>query len=64
MRGKVAGDAEIAGGADNAVAENFLPESIDGNASRQRIFAGQQPLRQAEPILGKIGGHRRERGGC
>ena len=44
MRRQFAGDAEIAGRPHEAGAEHFLPESIDGDARRERILGPQQPL--------------------
>ena len=57
MRGKLAGDAEVAGGAHQAVAEDLLPEAVDHDAGGQRMLGPDQPLRQAEPVLGQVGRH-------
>ena len=48
MRRQLAADAEVAGGADQARAEHFLPEAIDGDARRQRMIGAQQPLGEAQ----------------
>ena len=60
MRGKLAADAEVAGRADQAGAEDLLPEPVDRDAGRQRVLGPEQPLRQAEPVAragrGGIGG--------
>ena len=55
MRRQLAGDAEVAGRAHEAGAEDFLPEAIDRDARRQRMLGPQQPLREAEAILRQIG---------
>ena len=57
MRRELAADPEIAGGADQPRAEDLLPEPVDGDASGQGVLGSDQPLRQAEPVLGKLGRH-------
>ena len=54
MRGQLAGDAEIAAGADEAGAVELLPETIDGDAGHERMLGTEQPLREAEAILGQF----------
>ena len=43
MRRLDAGVAEVAGRCDDAAAEMMLPQSIHGDASRQRILAARDP---------------------
>ena len=45
---------------DDADAEQSGPDAIGGNARRQRIFAGAEPLRDAEPIQRRSRRQRRE----
>ena len=63
MRGQLAGDAKIAGGAHQAVAKHLLPEAVNHNAGGQRMLGSHQPLRQAEPVPGQVGRHQRKRSG-
>ena len=60
MRGKLAADSEVAGGAHQPRAEDLLPEAVDHHAGRQRMLGPDQPLRQAKPVLGQVGRHRRQ----
>ena len=53
VRGKLAGDAEVAGRAHQAAAENLLPEAVDDDAGGQRMLGPDEPLRQAEPVSGQ-----------
>src|SRR5262245_20722735 len=59
MRWQLAADAEVAGRSHNASAEHFLPEAVDGDAGRERMIGPHEPLREAEPVLRRIGWHRR-----
>ena len=49
MRRPLAHDAEIAGRADDALAEMIMPDAIHHHARRQRILRVRQPLRQRRP---------------
>ena len=46
MRRELAADAEITGGTDEPGSEDLLPEPIHGDASRQGVFASDEPLGQ------------------
>ena len=56
-------DAEIFDGLDDAGAEIHLPEAIHGDARQQRIAGIDQPFGEAEAIVRRAGGQRRQRGG-
>ncbi len=56
MRGQLAGHAQVARGFDQARAEHFLPEAIDGDARGQRMIRPQQPLGKAQAVARQIGG--------
>ena len=53
----VADDAEVFCGFDEAGAEDFLPEAIDGDASGQGVIRGSEPCGETEPVFGGVGGH-------
>ena len=63
VRGKLAADSEVAGRAHQPRAEDLLPEPVDHDAGGQRMLGPDQPLRQAEPVLGQVGRHGRKRVG-
>ena len=56
MGGPFALRAEILGGLDDAGAEIHLPEAVHGDAGEQRIGGIDQPLGEAEPVVGNAGG--------
>ncbi len=60
--GGFAGDAEIAGSFNDASAEEFLSEAVDGDAARERVFGADEPLGEAEAIVGRAWGQGREGG--
>ncbi len=57
VAGQIAGDAEVAAAADQAVAEKLLPEPVDRDPRRQGMLRAQQPLRETEAVVRQIGGH-------
>jgi len=52
-------DPKIFGGLDETYPEKMLPDAIDGNACRQRVFGCDEPLGKAEPISGSVLGELR-----
>ena len=60
MRGELAADSKIAGGAHQPRAEDLLPKPVDRDAGRQRILGPNQPLGQPEPVLGQLSRHGRQ----
>ena len=54
MRGAVALHAEILGGAHDTLAEEFLPLAVDLHAGGQRVLGAEEPLREAEAVLGGV----------
>ena len=57
MRGGLAADAKITGGADKPRTENLLPEAVDRDPSRQGILWPHEPLSQSEPVLWQLCRH-------
>ncbi len=60
MRRQLAGDAEVAGGAHQAGAEDLLPEAVDRHAGGQGMLGPDQPSCQPEPVPGQVGRHGRQ----
>ncbi len=63
MEGQLALAAELLAGADDAGAEQSLPEAVDGDARGQRVLGAHQPLRQGQAVARGVLGQRREHGG-
>ncbi len=55
--GILAHDAEVIDGPDEAGAEDFLPEAVDGDAGGEGVFRGDDPLGETEAIGGRTFGH-------
>ena len=62
MGGPFALRAEIFHRFHDSGAEIHLPEAVHGDAREQRIFGGDQPLREAQPVVRRAGRERRKGG--
>jgi hypothetical protein len=49
MGGRFALNAEVLGGAHEALTKKKLPEVIDGDACGERVFGGGEPTREFDP---------------
>ncbi len=63
MGGQRAHDAEVFGSLDESLPKEFLPHAIDGHAGGEGVLFADQPAREAEAVLGRVGGEFAQGGG-
>ena len=54
MRGEGTLGAQIVRRGHDAATEDLLPEAVHGHPGREGVFVQEQPLRQSQPVPGKI----------
>ena len=65
MRRRIAEEAEVIDGGDEAAAEEVLPDVVDCDAGRERVGGIYKPAREIEPVgSGAARAQRRQDGRC